>query len=305
MTAYVVRRLLHAVVVVIAVSMLVFALLHLGGDPTTSLLPLEATAADIARTRELFGLDRPLPEQYARFVERAIQGDFGKSFRHRQDAMSIVLERLPASLQLSGAALLVSLLVAIPAGVVAAVHRGSWADRLTMLVAAFGQSMPSFWLGLMLILIVAVNLRWLPGSGAGDARYLVLPAVTLGLPMAAITARLLRSSLLEVLGKDYVRTARAKGLAERAVLWRHAARNAAIPVVTILGLQIGSLLSGAIITETVFGYPGMGLLTIQAITGRDFPVVRAFVLGFTTLIVLINLLVDLLYARLDPRIRYS
>jgi ABC-type dipeptide/oligopeptide/nickel transport system permease component len=303
--AYVVRRTLHAVGVVVAVSMLIFGLLHLGGDPTSSLLPLEATAADVARTREQFGLDRPLPEQYLRFVARALQGDFGVSFRHRQDAMSIVLERTPATLILATAALGVSLLIAVPAGVVGAVKRGSWSDRLAMLVAAFGQSMPSFWLGLMLILVVAVNLRWLPASGAGDWRYLVLPAITLGMPMAAITARLLRSSLLEVLSKDYVRTARSKGLAEWAVLSRHAARNAAIPVLTILGLQVGGLLSGAIITETVFGYPGMGLLTVQAISGRDFPVVRAFVLGFTTLIVMLNLIVDLLYARIDPRIRYS
>jgi peptide/nickel transport system permease protein len=304
-TAYVVRRTLHAILVVIAVSMLIFGLLYLGGDPTTSLLPLEATAADVARAREQFGLDRPLPEQYARFVTRAVRGDFGVSFRHRQDAMSIVLERLPATLVLGLAALGVSLLIAVPAGVVGALRRGSWADRLAMLVAAFGQSMPSFWLGLMLILLVAVNLRWLPASGAGDWRYLVLPAITLGTPMAAITARLLRSSLLEVLSKDYVRTARSKGLAEWTVLWRHAGRNAAIPVATILGLQIGGLLSGAIITETVFGYPGMGLLTVQAISGRDFPVVRAFVLSFTTLIVVLNLLIDLLYARLDPRIRYT
>jgi peptide/nickel transport system permease protein len=234
-----------------------------------------------------------------------MRGDFGMSFRHRQDAMSIVLERLPATLVLGVAALGVSLLIAVPAGVVGALKRGSWADRVAMLVAAFGQSMPSFWLGLMLILLVAVNLRWLPASGAGDWRYLVLPAITLGTPMAAITARLLRSLLLEVLSKDYVRTARSKGLAEWTVLWRHAGRNAAIPVATILGLQIGGLLSGAIITETVFGYPGMGLLTVQAISGRDFPVVRAFVLSFTTLIVVLNLMIDLLYARLDPRIRYT
>jgi ABC-type dipeptide/oligopeptide/nickel transport system permease component len=304
-TAYIVRRTLHSVGVVVAVSMLIFGLLHLGGDPTASLLPLEATAADIARAREQFGLDRPLPEQYLRFVARAVQGDFGVSFRHRQDAMSIVLERTPATLVLAAAALAVSLLIAVPAGIVGAVKRGSWSDRLAMLLAAFGQSMPSFWLGLMLILVIAVNLRWLPASGAGDWRYLVLPAITLGMPMAAITARLLRSSLLEVLSKDYVRTARSKGLAEWAVLSRHAARNAAIPVLTILGLQVGGLLSGAIITETVFGYPGMGLLTVQAISGRDFPVVRAFVLGFTTLIVILNLIVDLLYARIDPRIRYS
>lgn len=305
MTTYLIRRLLHAVIVIVAVSMLVFGLLHLGGDPATAMLPLEATATDIARLREQLGLDRPLPEQYLRFVGRALQGDFGFSFRHRQGAMSIVFERMPATLQLAGAALLVSFLIGIPAGLISAMRRGTFADQVSMLIAIFGQSMPSFWLGLMLILVVAVNLRWLPASGAGDIRYLILPALTLGTQMAAITARLLRSALLEVLSKDYIRTARAKGLNERALLWSHAIKNAAIPVVTIIGLQIGGLMSGAIITETVFAYPGMGLLTIQAISGHDFPVVQAFVLSFTTLIVLTNLVVDLLYSRLDPRIRYQ
>ncbi len=304
MTSYIVRRLLHAVLTILAVSMLVFGLLQLSGDPATTLLPMEATAADIAKLHTELGLDRPIPEQYLMFLGRAIQGDFGFSYRHRQGAMSIVVERMPATLQLATVALCISLILAIPLGILSAWKRGTWIDQVAMMLAVTGQSMPTFWMGLMLILLIAVSLRWLPASGGGDPRYLILPAVTLGANMAGITARLLRSSLLEVLSKDYVRVARAKGLAERVVLWRHALRNAALPVVTIVGLQIGYLLAGSIIVETVFAYPGMGLLVIQAITSHDFPVVQAFVLVFTSMIVLVNLAVDLLYTRLDPRIAY-
>ncbi|HXX37741.1 MAG TPA: ABC transporter permease [bacterium] len=304
MTSYIVRRLAHVFLTVLAVSMLVFVLLQLSGDPATALLPMEATAADVANLRAELGLNRPLPEQYLLFLGRAIHGDFGFSYRHREGAMSIVIERMPATLKLAGAALLVSLVLAIPLGMLGAWRRGSWIDQAAMMVAVTGQSMPTFWMGLMLILIVAVTFRWLPASGGGDARSLILPAVTLGANMAGITARLLRSSLLEVLSKDYIRVARAKGLVERAVLSHHALRNAALPVVTMIGLQLAYLLAGAIVVETVFAYPGMGLLVIQAITAHDFPVVQAFVLVFTTMIVLVNLVVDLLYTRLDPRIAY-
>lgn len=304
MRNYLVRRVLYAGVTIVAVSILVFGLLQMSGDPATMLLPFEATAVDVARLRADLGLDRPLHEQYFKFLGRAIQGDFGYSFRYRQNAMSVVVERLPATLELAGAALLVSLLIAIPAGTIAALRRGTWIDQLAMSVAVFGQSMPSFWLGLMLILLIAVGLRWLPASGGGEPRYLILPALTLGANLAAVTARLLRSALLEVMSRDYIRTARAKGLTERIVVWRHALKNAAIPVVTVIGLQLGHLLSGSIIVETVFSYPGMGLMAIKAIGGHDYPVVQAFVLLFTVIIVLINLAVDLLYTRLDPRITY-
>jgi len=303
-THYVARRLAHAILTVLAVSLLVFGLLQMSGDPATAMLPMEATAADVAKLRADLGLNRPIAEQYVLFLSRAVRGDFGFSYRHRQGAMSIVIERIPATLELAGAALAVSLALAIPMGMLGAWKRGSWIDQAAMMVAVTGQSMPTFWMGLMLILIAAVTLRWLPASGGGDVRALILPAVTLGANMAGITARLLRSSLLEVLSKDYVRVARAKGLVERTVLWHHALRNAALPVVTMVGLQIAYLLAGAIIVETVFAYPGMGLLVIQAITAHDFPVVQAFVLVFTLMVVLVNLAVDLLYTRLDPRIAY-
>ena len=304
MTTYLLRRLVHAISVVLVVSFLVFVLLHLGGDPAGMLLPMEATPEDLVRLREQLGLDRPLHEQYLRFLGRAVRGDFGYSFRQRRSSMDIVLERVPATLRLAGASLVVSLLISIPAGTIAALRHGTWVDRVAMLLALFGQSMPTFWLGIVLILVIAVKLRWLPASGGGDARHLVLPAVTLGAYMAALMARVLRSSLLEALSKDYVRTARAKGLSEQVILWRHVAKNVSIPVVTLIGLQIGSLMSGSIITETVFSYPGMGFLTIQAIRGQDFPVVQSFVVSFTTLIVALNLVVDLIYTRLDPRIGY-
>ncbi len=299
---YLARRSLHALLTLLAVSTLVFGLLQLSGDPATAMLPFEATAADVAKLRQQLGLDRPLYEQYLGFLTRAIQGDFGFSYRYRQGAMSIVVERLPATLELAGAALLVSLVLAIPAGIIGAWKRGTWIDQLAMTLAVTGQSMPTFWMGLMLVLVVAVGLRWLPASGGGEPRFLVLPALTLGANMAGVVARLLRSSLLEVLSKDYIRVARAKGLKEGVVLTRHALQNAALPVATIVGLQIGNLLAGSIIVETVFGYPGMGLLVVNSITGHDFPVVQAFVLLFTTMIVLINLIVDVLYTRLDPRI---
>ncbi len=299
---YLVRRLMQGILTILAVSTLVFGLLQLSGDPATAMLPFEATAADVARLRAQLGLDRPMYEQYVSFLVRAAQGDFGFSYRYRQTAMSIVVERLPATLELAGAALLISLVLAIPAGIIGAWKRGSWVDQVAMMFAVTGQSMPTFWMGLMLILLIAVGLRLLPASGGGEPRYLVLPALTLGANMAGVVARLLRSSLLEVLSKDYIRVARAKGLKERVVLTRHALQNAAIPVTTIVGLQIGNLLAGSIIVETVFGYPGMGLLVVNSITGHDFPVVEAFVFLFTTMIVVINIAVDLLYTRLDPRI---
>jgi peptide/nickel transport system permease protein len=239
------------------------------------------------------------------FVVHAAQGDFGESYRHHQPAFPLVIERLPATLQLAFAALLVSLVLALPAGILAALKRGTAFDVISRMVALLGQAMPTFWLGLMLILLFAVRLKWLPPNGRGGIEYLVLPALTLGAYSAALTMRLLRSSLLEVLGKDYIRTGRAKGLRESSVVLRHALKNAAIPVVTVLGLQMGRLLAGAVVTETVFGYGGMGLLAVQAILGRDLTVVQAFVMVAAVIILAINLVVDLLYAVLDPRIRYG
>ena len=303
--AYLSGRLLHSALVIVGVSVIVFVLTRLSGDPVALMLPADARIEDIQRLREDLGLNRPIWEQYAVFLGRALQLDFGTSLRHRQPAMELVLERVPATIELTIAALLASLIVAIPLGIVAATRRNSIFDGLSMITALFGQCAPTFWLGIMLILIVSVQLRLLPSSGRGGIEYLILPAITLGSYSAALITRLLRSNLLEVLNRDYVRTARAKGLAEWLVIGRHALKNAAIPVVTVVGLQIGTLIGGAIITETVFSYPGMGLLAIQAIRNRDFPVIQAFVVCSALVIVVINFVVDMLYYYLDPRVSYK
>ncbi|MCL4459706.1 MAG: ABC transporter permease [Chloroflexi bacterium] len=305
MFQYLIRRVLHSLLVVLGVSMIVFTLLYLTGDPAPLMLPMEATVQDIAEFRHRMGFDRPLYEQYFLFLSRVVHGDFGNSLRHGQPALQLVLDRLPATLELTLAALFISLLIAIPAGIISALKKDSVYDAGAMLMALTGQCMPSFWLGILLILIFAVGLRLLPASGRGGIDHLILPAITLGMATAAVKTRLLRSSLLEVLSKDYVRTARAKGLAEKVVLLRHALKNAAIPVVTVIGLQMGTLMGGAIITETVFAYPGMGLLAIQAIRNRDIPVVQAFVMVIAVVIILMNLLVDLFYTYLDPRVKYT
>jgi peptide/nickel transport system permease protein len=302
---FVLARIWHSAIVLLAVALLVFILMRLTGDPIAVMLPAEATAEDAEIMRHEFGLDRPVYEQFGIFLSNALRGNFGQSYRHHQPALGLVLERLPATLWLTFAAMAVSLLLAIPAGIVSAHTRGSIFDSVSRLIALVGQAMPTFWLGLMLILLFAVRLRWLPPAGNGGPEYVILPAITLGAYSAALTMRLLRSSLLEVLGRDYIRTARAKGLADKTVIVRHALKNAAIPVVTVIGLQVGRLLAGSVVTETVFGYGGMGLLAVQAILGRDLTIVQAFVIVSAIIILAINLLMDLLYAALDPRIRYG
>lgn len=302
---FVVQRLWHSAVVLLAVGLLVFLLMRLTGDPVAVMLPAEATAEDAAQMRRDFGLDKPLWEQFAIFLEHAVVGDFGQSYRHHQPALGLVLERLPATLWLTFAAMAISLVIAVPAGIVAALGRGSIFDSVSRIIALVGQAMPTFWLGLMLILFFSVRLRWLPPAGNDGPEYVIMPAITLGAYSAALTMRLLRSSLLEVLGRDYIRTGRAKGLSERTVILRHALKNAAIPVVTVIGLQVGRLLAGSVVTETVFGYGGMGLLAVQAILGRDLTIVQAFVIVSAVIILAINFLVDLLYAAIDPRIRYG
>jgi peptide/nickel transport system permease protein len=293
------------VFVVFGVSLIVFGLMFLTGDPTLLMLPTDASAAEIEAFRKTMGFDRPVWEQYYRYVSRAVRGDLGESLWHRQSALSLIIERVPATLQLAFSALAVTLMIGIPVGIIAALNRGTLVDTLATVGAVAGNSMPPFWLGIMLILVVSVRFRLLPASGRGGIVHLILPSITLGAYSASVTARLLRSSLIDVLSKDYVRTARAKGLSERAVIYRHSLKNAALPVVTIVGLQMGSLLGGAIITETVFAYPGMGLLAIQAIRNRDVPVVQAFVIVMAMVILLVNLTVDVFYRFLDPRIRYS
>jgi ABC-type dipeptide/oligopeptide/nickel transport system permease component len=303
MTAYVVQRLLLAVLVVFGVSIVTFFLTFLSGDPAILMLPPDASAEQIARFRRDWGFDQPIIVQYGNFLARALQGDMGTSLRHGTPALPLIAERLPATLQLTVTAMLVAILLAIPLGVLSATHRGTPLDLLTMTMALVGQAVPNFWLSIMAILLFAVTLGWLPTSGRGTWLHVVMPAGVLAIGLMALLTRLARSTMLEVLSEDYVRTARAKGLREWAVLSHHALRNALIPLVTVIGLQFGYILGGAVVVETVFTWPGVGLFTIQAITNRDYPVVQAAVLILSSAVVLINLLVDLLYGLLDPRIR--
>ena len=302
---YVLQRLAHGILVLLGVTTIVFGLTFLSGDPAVTLAPLNTTREELELFRQRMGLDRPVPVQYADFIVNAVRGDFGTSFRYREPAMGVVLERAPATLRLTAVAILFSLAVAIPLGILAAVHHNGPIDAIARFLALLGQSVPGFLLGIVLILIFAVGLRWLPSSGAAGWQSLVLPGITVGGFSAALLTRVLRSSLLEALGQEYVRTAYAKGLDGRAVVLRHALRNAALPFITLLGLQVGFLLSGAIVAETVFAYPGMGRLAVDAISTKDIPVVQAFVTVAAAIVVLVNLLVDLAYRAIDPRIRLS
>jgi len=306
MKAYLLRRLLQSLLVLLGVSAVVFLILHLTGDPAILLLPQDATADDIARLRSQLGFNDPLIVQYLRFLRGAVQGNFGDSLRHGEPAMSLVLERLPATFELAGAGLLIALCLAIPAGILSAVRRNTAVDYVSTVVALLGQAMPTFWLGIMLILVFSVHLGWLPssGRGGGDLQYLILPAVTLGLFTTARITRLTRSGMLEVLGQDYIRTARAKGVSEPPVVWKHALRNASIPIITIVGIELGTLLGGSVITETIFAWPGVGRLSVQAIFNRDYPVVQAAVFLLASTFVVVNFLVDITYTYLDPRIRF-
>jgi ABC-type dipeptide/oligopeptide/nickel transport system permease component len=303
MLGYIASRLLYAILVVFGVSVAVFFLIRIGGDPSALFLPPEASLEDIAAFRTQMGFDRPIIVQYVEFLGRALQGDFGQSLRYQQPAMQLVLDRVPATLQLSATALALSLIISIPLAILAATHRGTIIDRTGLVVSLIGQSFPTFWLAIMLILIFSEHLRVLPASGRGGWQHLIMPSIALAAYSTAIITRLLRSSMIEVLQSDYVRTARGKGLSNGRIVFRHALRNAAIPTLTVIGLQVGALLGGAVITEEIFAYPGIGRLAIQAIANRDFTVVQAFVLFMAVLIVGINLLVDLSYGLLDPRLR--
>jgi ABC-type dipeptide/oligopeptide/nickel transport system permease component len=282
----------------------VFLLIHLvPGDPVEQMLGERAQPADIEGLRRELGLDRPLGEQYVAYLKRVAKGDLGKSYRFNSPVSGLIRSRYPATMELTVAALLVALLLAVPAGVQAAVHRGSWPDRLLGFLSLLGLSFPNFALAPTTILIFAIMLDWLPVSGFGGLAHLILPALTLGAGMAAILTRMVRSAILEELGQDYVRTARAKGLAERGVLYRHTLRNGLIPVVTVIGLQFGGLLAGAMVTETIFSWPGIGRLTLQAINSRDYPLVQGCFLAISITYIFVNLLTDLVYTLVDPRIR--
>jgi ABC-type dipeptide/oligopeptide/nickel transport system permease component len=302
---YIAGRLLHGVVVLLGISVIVFGLTWLTGDPASVLLPVNTPPDQVQLFRHNMGLDQPPPVQYVQFLGRALHGDFGVSLRHRTSALPLVLERLPVTLWLMGAALVFAVLIALPLGILAAAFHGRPPDFLARLVALVGQSVAAPWLGIMLIFLFAVNLRWLPSSGASRPESVVLPAIVAGAYSAAGLTRLLRSSLLEVMGNDYIRTARGKGLTNRRVVWRHALKNAAIPVVAFLGLQITFMFGNTVIAEAMFAYPGMSRLAVEAISTRDTPVIQVFVLLAGALVVLVNLFADLVYFWLDPRIRFA
>jgi peptide/nickel transport system permease protein len=305
MGTLVVRRLVQAILVLWGASIVVFGLLQLSGDPVGLLLPPNATEEDRAALEAKMGFDKPVVTQYLNYMRGVVRADFGDSMRSGQAAMPLVLERLPATFELAGVSMLITILVAIPSGVVAALYRGQLVDRLIMGVTLLGQSVPVFFLGIAFVLIFSVRLHWLPVSGRGGLSHMVLPAVSLGLYSTAKTARLMRSGMLEVLRAEYITTARAKGLADRAVVTGHALRNAMIPIVTVLGLDLATLLGGAIITETIFAWPGLGRLIIYSIEGRDYPVVQAAVFVLATIYVVVNFVVDVLYGFINPRIRFG
>src|SRR5262245_46478265 len=303
MRSYIARQLVQLVVVVIGISLLAFTILHILGDPVLLLLPQNAGKEEFERYRHLLGLDQPLYVQYWKFASSAVRGDFGKSWYADAPAFRLVLERMPPTIYLTLAGLAVALLISLPLGILAALKRHSWVDGVCTAAAVAGQAAPLFWLGIMLIIVFAVRLRVLPASGYGTWQHFVLPSVCLGAALAPITMRLVRSGVIEVMNREFIKTARAKGVAERMVVIKHAFRNACIPVITVLGLQFGQLLGGAVITETVFAWPGVATLTVESIRNQDFPVVQCAVILLALLIVAANLVVDLIVAFIDPRIR--
>lgn len=304
MTQYLIRRLLGTIVMVWVIATVVFILLRVTSDPAASLVASEATPEQIQAVRHRLGVDRPLPVQYVDFIGGIVSGRMAPSYRYGQPAMELVLERVPATLRLAGSALIGALLIAVPLGVLSAVRRNSGVDYVASFLAFLGFATPAFWLGTMLVLIFGVELKVLPTSGSETLRHLILPTLTLAMfPMGQLT-RLIRSEMLNVLSEDYVRTARAKGLAERRVILGHSFRNALLPVVTLTGLLVGTLLSGAVVTETIFAWPGMGRLALEATLNRDFPVIEASVVFIAVLFGMVNFTVDVAYAMIDPRIRY-
>ena len=305
MRAFLIRRLLRAVIVLWGVTLISFGVLFLKGDPSDAMAGADWSKQDRENFRQAMGFDRPWHIQYLDFLSKAVRGDFGNSLSQHQPTFQLVMSRMPATLELAGAALLVAIGIGLPLGILSATQRNGLGDHLAMGLALLAQAMPVFWLGILLILIFGITIPILPVAGRGGIENLILPAVALGAHSLARNARLVRSSLLEVLGQDYVRTARAKGLAERAVVIRHGLRNALIPVVTLIALDLGFLLGGSVITETIFAWPGVGRLIVAAIHARDVPLVQTAVTVLAVIFVLLNLLVDLIYTRLDPRIRVA
>lgn len=306
MTRYIAQRLVAAAITLIGISLIIFLLLRLlPGDPARIIAGLLASEEDVQRIRVQMGLDRPLPVQYAMFLGRMLRGDLGQSARTSEPVLSEIMKRLPATVKLAVISMVIAGLGGVLGGVIAAYRRNSTLDYLISMGTLFGVSMPVYWLGLMLIVLFAVRLHWLPAAGSEKPASYIMPSLTLAAFSIALVARMTRSSMLEVLGEDYVRTARAKGLGEQVVVMRHALKNALIPVITVIGLQFGTLLGGAVLTETVFGWPGMGQLLVDSIFARDYPMVQGIVLVFSFLFILVNLIVDITYAYVDPRIHYG
>lgn len=302
---YIIRRILQSILVLIGATLVAFFVVRSTGDPVRMMLPEDATPEEVQAMQIRMGLDKPVFVQYIDFLQRAVTGDLGNSIRQKVSVTKLIFERIPATLELTFTALIIGILISFPVGIFAAIRHNSTWDLLATSFSLLGQATPTFWTGLMLILIFGVKLQVLPISGRDSLAHLVLPAVTLGFYVTGRITRMVRSGMLEVLGKEYIRTARAKGLLERTVVWAHSLRNASIPVVTLIGLEFASLLGGAIIIETVFGWPGIGRLVVNAVFQRDFPVIQGVVLISAVLFVVVNLIVDLLYSILDPRISYS
>lgn len=297
------KGLLNALISILGASLIIFVISRWSGDPVSLMLPMDAPQSAVDALKQELGLDKPIWEQYLIFLWKAVQGDFGQSYRWQMPALTLVLERLPATMALASAAFAFSLMLAVPLGVLSAVYRGSWIDQIGRIIAMLGQAVPSFWVGLILILVFAVGLQWLPAFGSGGLQHLVLPAIALGWYPVAAQTRIIRSGMLEVLDSDYIRMGRAVGTPERLLVWKYAFRNALLPLVTIMGVYFASMLSGAFVVETVFAWPGLGRTVVEAVFSRDYPVVQAGVLITTILFVLSNFLVDLSYGLIDPRIR--
>jgi ABC-type dipeptide/oligopeptide/nickel transport system permease component len=302
---YALKRIFLGIITIIGVSIILFVVSRLSGDVTYLLLPENATKEDEAALRAELGLDKPIPVQFLIFVRNVTRGKFGDSIRYRRPALELVFKRLPATFELGATAFLLAICIGLPIGVISATQRNSFGDIWGKLFALIGQSMPGFWLGIMSILIFAVKLNWLPTSGRGGIAHIVLPATTLAWYSTASLVRLTRSAMLEILDSEYIKTARLKGNRERIVIWKHALRNALIPVVSLAGIQLGILLGGVVITESVFGWPGLGSLILDGVYSRDYSLVQAGVLVTSTIYITLNLIVDLLYGVIDPRIRYS
>lgn len=303
MLRFALGRLIQSIPALVGVTLVAFVLIQLSGDITTVMLPPEATDAQRAELRARYGLDRPLPVQYVSYVGRLLRGDFGQSLTDSRPAIEVVLSRMSATLELTLAAMAIGVLLAIPLGVLAALKRDSIFDRMLTVVVVLGQSIPSFWLSMLLVLVFAVRFPLFPVSGRGGWEHLVLPAVTLATWPLTLTARLTRSGMIDVLSQDYILTARAKGLREFTIARRHALRNAMLPIVTVLGLNLGGMLGGAVVTETVFAWPGIGTLVLSTVLARDFPVVLAVLVLVATIFILINCAIDVLYVLIDPRVR--